>query len=154
MINVFYKNRHTLYRFMVALMFVSGSVFAFTFDRFVSEPGATGCCSGGGATVTSFAADSSGGFGGDLPMDVEATDDCCGGKDAGIFASESSGCNCLGPDGPCSCGSGSACGGNGSRSCPSSNPNCSVDTAVCANYCSSWCVQGNGGAPCQGKCDQ
>ena len=44
MMHVFYKNLHTLYQFMVALVFVSGAVFMFTYDGFVSETEATSCC--------------------------------------------------------------------------------------------------------------
>ena len=155
MIHVFYKNRHTVGQFMVALILLGTFGFLFTCNGFVSESQALDCCSGGKAKTASFAADSSGDFGSDFPLNAETTRSCCSGEENAVFSSSSSGCNCLGPDGPCSpCGSGSACGGSGLRTCPSNNPNCSVDTAVCANYCSEWCVQGNGGAPCQGKCDQ
>ena len=154
MINVFYKNRNTIGQFMVALIFLGTFGFLFAYDGFVSKSQASGCCGGGETAVTSFAADSSGDYSSDVPIEAEATDGCCGGKDNAILSSDSSGCNCLGPDGPCICGSSTACGGSGSRACPSSNPNCSVEVTVCANYCKSWCVQGNGAAPCQGACDK
>ena len=154
MINVFYRIRNTIGQFMVALIFLGTFGFLFTSDEFVSESEASGCCGGGEAVVTTFAVDSSGDFRSDIPMDAEVTDGCCGGEDNTILSSDSSGCNCLGPDGPCSCGSGRACGGSGALACPSSNPNCSVDTGVCANYCKSWCEEGNGSVPCQGSCDK
>ena len=109
MIHVFYKNRHKVGQFMIALVFVSGAVFAFTFDRFVSESGATGCCSGGGATVTSFAADSSGDFGGDIPTDTEVTDHCCGGKDNPLPASSFSNSTPTCPTGGNGCSYPSTC---------------------------------------------
>ena len=75
MINVFYKNRNTIGQFMVALIFLGTFGFLFTFDGFVSKSQASGCCGGGEAAATSFAADSSGDYSNEIPMgDAPATD--------------------------------------------------------------------------------
>ena len=156
MINVFYKNRNTIGQFMVALIFLGTFGFLFTYDRFVSKSQAGSCCSGGEAAVTSFAADSSSDFGSDIRMDAESAGGCYGGQDKPIPASSNNGgytCGCVGSDGTCSCTMSNNCDGQGSRACPSSNSNCSVDLYVCANYCSGWCKIG-GSAPCQGGCDE
>ena len=76
MINVFYRNRNTIGQFMVALIFLGTFGFLFTFDGFVSESKASGCCGGGEAAVTSFAADSSGDFDSDVSMDAPAANGC------------------------------------------------------------------------------
>lgn len=73
MVNVFYKNRNTIGQFMVALIFLGTFGFLFTFDGFVPKLQASGCCGGGEAAVTSFAADSSGDYGSAIPMDVEVS---------------------------------------------------------------------------------
>lgn len=118
MIHVFYRNRNTIGQFMVALMFLGTFGFLFTYDGFVSKSAATSCCGGGEAVVTSFTADSSGDFGGDVPMDVEVTDGRYGGKDNIPFSSDNNG------DSDCACISG-GCGECGSSKCSSSsNPSC------------------------------
>ena len=109
MIHVFYKNRHTIWQFMIALMFVSGAIFMFTFDGAVSESQATGCCGGGEAEVTFFATDSSGGFGGSIPTDTTVTDDCCGGKDNPLPASSFSNSTPTCPTGGNGCSYPSTC---------------------------------------------
>lgn len=95
---------------MIALMFVSGSVFAFTYDGFVFKSEAASCCSSGGeAAVTSFAVDSSGDFGDDSPMDTEVTDDCCGGKNNPLPASSFSNSTPTCPTGGNGCSYPSTC---------------------------------------------
>ena len=138
MIHTFYRNRHTIGQFMIALMFVSGSVFMFTFDGFVSESGTSGCCGGGEAKVASFAADSSADYGSTVPMDVEPTGGCHGGTDNGPNpSSERSGssCNCL------------TAGISGSYTCSSSV--CSSENA-CGPSTVSSCNTDDGGA-CEDK---
>lgn len=73
MINVFYRNRNTIGQFMVALIFLGTFGFLFTYDGFVSKSEATSCCCSGEAVVTSFASDSSGDYGSEIPMDVEVS---------------------------------------------------------------------------------
>ena len=90
MINVFYRNRNTIGQFMVALIFLGTFGFLFASDGFVSKSQALGCCGGGEAAVTSFAADSSGDYGSDILMDVEPTSGCCGGEDKVILSSSNS----------------------------------------------------------------
>lgn len=129
MVNVFYKNRNTIGQFMVALIFLGTFGFLFTFDGFVPKLQASGCCSGGEAAVTSFAADSSGDYGSAIPMDAEPTDGCCGAD-----------CTCLGTD----CGS---CNDDNhcsklpkidQNACPKNNScegtdNCGCDGSICVN---------------------
>ena len=155
MIRIFNRNRNAIGQLMAALIFLGTFGFLFMFDGFATKSQASGCCGGGEAAVTSFAADSSGDFGSGLPMDAESIGGCCGGQDEPIPSSSNNGgytCGCVGSDGPCSCTMKNNCNGEGSRACPSSNSNCSVDLYVCANYCSGWCEIG-GSAPCQGDCD-
>ncbi len=120
MIHVFYKNRNTIGQFMVALIFLGTFGFLFTYDGFVAESTATSCCGGGEAAVTSFAADSSGDFGGDVPMDAETLDSRYSRKGNIPFSSDSNGdsdCKCIGSS--CGdCGS-STCSGASSVSCDS-----------------------------------
>lgn len=154
MIHVFYRNRNTIGQLMIALMFVSGSVFMFTFDGFGSKSEATSCCCSGEAAVTSFAADSSGDYGSDIPMDAELTDGCGGGNDIGIFASTSgpasSSCNCLGADKDCGLCDSSRC--NGGAYCPT-DTSCSQDEGTCANYCDDepWCSKGSRSSSCSAE---
>ena len=133
MINVFYKNRNTIGQFMVALIFLGTFGFLFTFDGFVSESQASGCCGSGEAAVTSFAADSSGDFGSEIPMDAPATDGCCGGEDNTILTSDSSDCNCLN-DGTTSCGKcgDSTCSGSQTQSCANT---CTSESRQCGDVC-------------------
>ena len=70
MIHVFYRNRNTIGQFIVALMFLGTFGFLFTYDGFVSKSQASGCCGGDGAKMASFAADSSGDYDSDIPMDA------------------------------------------------------------------------------------
>ena len=52
---------------MITLLFVGGCIFLLTGSWDASETeAATGCC-GGGAALTSFAANSGGDFGSDIP---------------------------------------------------------------------------------------
>ena len=131
MIKIFYRNRNTIGQFMVALMFLGTFGFLFTYDGFVSKSQASGCCGGGEATVTSFAADSSGDYGITILMDAEPTDGCCGEKDKIIPSSS----NNNGDDEVCGCGyqncPGSGCSGCSTKSCSSVCNNC-----VCPSYCS------------------
>ena len=152
MIHVFYKNRHTLYRFMVALMFVSGAIFLFTFDGEVSESQATSCCGGGGATLTSFAADSSGDHGSEIPMDASGTDGCRGGQNELISSSSSNSgdpdCTCLyepgsSQDRKCGSCADKSCNGSPQTSCSKSGCNC--DRSCC--YAGQRCKVGL----CEGK---
>ena len=150
MINVFYKNRNTIGQFMVALMFLGTFGFLFTYDGFVSKSQASSCCGGGEAAAASFAADSSGDYGSDIPMDAEPTGGCGSGTDNGPNSSnESSGsgdCNCLthGYEGQytCSddvCSSANICGGfisscnkEKDACCEGNTGDCGC-TAVCKN---------------------
>ena len=72
MINVFYKNRNAIGQLMVALIFLGTFGFLFMFDGFAAKSEAKSCCSGGTPAVTTFAADSSGDFGSDIPMDASS----------------------------------------------------------------------------------
>ena len=137
MINVFYKNRNTIGQFMVALIFLGTFGFLFTYDGFVSESQASGCCGGGEAAVTSFAADSSGDYGGGIPMDAPITGGCCSGEDKVIPSSNNNDdddpCDCLFEPGPSenrecgSCAYNNECGGPATgcdTGCPCSHPCC------------------------------
>ena len=134
MINVFYYNRHTIGQLMVALMFVSGAVFMFTFDGFVSESGAAGCCSRGEAKTASFTADSSGDFGRDILVGAPATGSC--GDDSYIDTVNNGQCKCQGANcGPCN--HNLQCNGNSKPGCPDNNScqngsnSCGCDTKIC-----------------------
>ena len=139
MIHVFYKNRNTIGQFMVALMLLGTFGFLFTYDGFVSESQAANCCCSGEATVTSFAADSSGDYGSDIPMDAEPTDGCCGDdSEATIFSGIN--CTCLGTD--CgSCNEDNDCSNldkSDQNACPEKNnckgtDNYSCDGSICVN---------------------
>ena len=129
MINVFYRNRNTIGQFMVALMFLGTFGFLFTFDGFVSDSQASGCCSGGEAAVTSFAADSSGDYGSDIPMDA-ATGGCCGGQDKPIASSSNNN-----SDEVCACGY-QGCPGSGCSSCSTKSCSAVCNNCVCPSYCS------------------
>ena len=154
MTHVFYKNRHAIGQLMIALMFVSGSIFIFMFssDGFVSKSEATSCCCSGEAVVTSFAADSSGDYGSDIPMDVELTDGCSSGTDASAFVSSSlsSSCNCLGAHKDCGLCDSSRC--NGGSYCPTYT-SCSQEDTECAHYCQDepWCSKGSRSSSCSAQ---
>ena len=107
MIHVFYRNRHTIGQFMVALMFLGTFGFLFTYDGFVAESTATSCCGGGEAAVTSFAADSSGDFDSDVPVDAPAANKCkcVQGTDCTSCAKP----NACGPDTKDGCGGSCSC---------------------------------------------
>ena len=146
MIHVFYRNRNTIGQLMVALMFLSGAVFMFTFDGFVSESGATGCCSGGETAVPSFAADSSGDYGSDILMDASATDGCCGGEDKVIPSSSNNGstkCTCATN---CSCKPSEDDCCKGSRGC-TEGASCCYEDGSHECRCSAYC-RGNTSAKC------
>ena len=127
MIKVFYKNRNTIGQFMVALIFLGTFGFLFTFDGFVSKSQASGCCGGGEAAVTSFAADSSSDYGSDIPMDALVTSGC--GGEASVLTNT------------CSCSDNSSC----SNLCDADDENCcggSVKASQCATDCGgSFCKQ-------------
>lgn len=126
MINVFYRNRNTIGQFMVALMFLGTFGFLFTSDGFVSESQASGCCGGGEAVVTAFAADSSGDFGSDIPMDAPSTGGCCSGEGKVIPSSSNNDGGGNGDD--CTCISG-GCGDCGKSMCMG------AETVSCDNRC-------------------
>ena len=141
MINVFYKNRNTIGQFMVALMFLGTFGFLFTYDGFVSESTAAGCCGGGEAAVTSFAADSSGDYGSDIPMDAESSDGCRGEMDTLSDSSESnsseSNCfSCIDDGQDCTvCPNYKDCGISDQPGCPSdSGCNNSKDSCTCDSW--------------------
>ena len=127
MIHVFYKNRNTIGQFMVALIFLGTFGFLFTFDGFVLDSQASGCCGGGEAAVTSFAADSSGDYGSDIPMDAPSSGGCCGGED------NASDCKCLN-DGETSCNTcgDSTCSGSQTQSCANT---CTSEGRQCGSVC-------------------
>ena len=143
MIHVFYRNRNTIGQFMVALMFVSGSIFMFTFDGFVSESGTSGCC-GGEVEVASFAADSSGDYGSEILMDAEGTDGCGGENKIIPSSSNSTDCSCATNCGSC-CNSRDDC--NGSRACSSQGATCCYEHGSYVCQCSASC-RGNTSASC------
>ena len=130
MIHVFYKNRHAIGQLMIALMFVSGSIFIFMFssDGFVSKSKATSCCCSGKAAVTSFASDSSSDYGSDIPMNAEASDGCCGGKDnipSSSSSNDDNDCKCLG----------SSCGACDDGKCSSAQKPSSCKTGCAGDFC-------------------
>ena len=109
MINVFYRNRNTIGQFMVALIFLGTFGFLFTFDGFVSDSQAANCCCSGKATVTSFAADSSGDFESDVSVDAPAANGCeCV---QGSICSSCAQPNDCGPETKDGCSSGCSCTG-------------------------------------------
>ncbi len=147
MIRIFNCNRNAIGQFMVALIFLGTFGFLFTFDGFVSKSEATSCCCSDEAVVTSFAADSSGDYGSDIPMDAEPTDGCCGDDSEATISSQLN-CTCLGTD--CqSCSSDDNCFGLSKRdqpACPSKNEckgtdNCSCDGDICvkSSQCNGAC---------------
>ena len=138
MIHVFYRNRNTIGQFMVALIFLGTFGFLFTYDGFVAESTATSCCGGGEAAVTSFAADSSGDFGSDVPMDAEIPDGRYDRKGNIPFSSNNNG------DDDC------ACIGGGCGACSSTNKCSSASTVSCKTGCSnsSGCGPGNSVREC------
>lgn len=75
MIRIFNRNRNAIGQFMVALIFLGTFGFLFTSDGFVSESQAANCCCSGEVTLTSFAVDSSGDYGSDIPMDASVQSD-------------------------------------------------------------------------------
>ena len=117
MIRIFNCNRNAIGQFMVALIFLGTFGFLFTFDGFVSKSQASGCCSGGEAVVTSFAADSSGDFDSDVSVDAPAANGCqcvpgsictscakpndCGGSTIGGCGSKNGTCTCSSKKIPC-----------------------------------------------------
>ena len=148
MINVFYRNRNTIGQFMVALMFLGTFGFLFTFDGFVSESQASGCCSSGEVQVASFASDSSGDFSGEIPIDVSVQSDIMN----KVIPSSSS--NNGGPD-VCDCGAGCSCKSasdcDGTKTCPNvDSPACCLDDAKYVCECSSYCG-GKGPTGCSGS---
>ena len=116
---------------MVALIFLGTFGFLFTYDGFAAKSEAKRCCGGGEAAVTTFAADSSGDFGSDIPMDAPVTSGCCGGEDKVIPSSsnnndDSDDCTCLNGN-PCSyCDSPPAngCGTNSCKGACDCGPDC------------------------------
>ena len=144
MIHVFYKNRHTIGQLMVALMFLGTFGFLFTFDGFVSESGASSCCGGGEAAVISFAVDSSGDFGSDIPTDASDTDGCYGGQ-AKLIPSSSNNdgdpdCDCLfepGSHQDRKCGScaDKSCDGSPQTSCSISGCDCNYPCCYAGQRC-------------------
>lgn len=150
MINVFYKNRNRIGHLMVALMFVGAFGILISYDGFIltSQAASSICC--GGQQTTSFAADSSGTYGSDIPMDAESTGNCCGGENAALIYSsysedcdDSSGCNdCDTVDCRCVEDSSSCCG---PRTCAPGDGGCNTgcydddddNVCNCANTCGS-----------------
>ena len=136
MIHVFYRNRNTIGQFMVALMFLGTFGFLFTYDGFVSKSEATSCCCSGEAVVTFFAADSSGDFGSDTPVDTLATSDCSADSDIDIFANGNGPCNCTGTNCGNACNRNLECSGNNKPGCKDGNScsntdSCSCDGRIC-----------------------
>ena len=134
MINVFYRNRNTIGQFMVALIFLGTFGFLFTFDGFTAKSEAKSCC-GGEAAVTTFAADSSGDFGSDIPMDAEPIGGCCDKEDKVIPSSsnnndEDTGCTCLDGNYCDECDT-SDCGGTHERYCATGCPESQEDGCYC-----------------------
>jgi hypothetical protein len=162
MIHVFYKNRNTIGQFMVALIFLGTFGFLFTYDGFVSKSKATSCCCSGEAAVTSFASDSSGDFGSEIPMDAETVDGYDSGKDNIPISSSNSNsddCDCLESDDPNDTSYGSCECPDGNydcqlQTCRSDNLKCDVDEGTCANKCQGvWCSISEYSGPCEGDCD-
>lgn len=150
MINVFYRNRNTIGQFMVALIFLGTFGFLFTFDGFVSESKASGCCGGGEAMVTSFAADSSSDYGSNIPMDAPITGGHCGGGKDHILSSINYNdisneypCSCIDlPFADChedTCSSDNACGGT-SSGCHSDCKESCGDKEIGQRSCSEHCL--------------
>ena len=153
MIRIFNCNRNAIGQFMVALIFLGTFGFLFTFDGFATKPEAKGCCGGGEPAVTTFAADSSGDFGSDIPMDVESTDGCCGGQNKPIPSSSNN--NGDGDGDGCECGLSCACNSpsdcDGTKTCPNVDaPGCCFDDAKYVCQCSSFCG-GKGPTGCSGS---
>ena len=135
---------------MIILMFLSGAVFMFSFNGFGSKSQASSCC-GGEAAVTSFAADSSGDYGSDVPVETSAIDGYCGGQDELILSSSSNGdsdCACLYEPGSSQdrkCGSCATTSCNGSPQTSCSKPGCDCNSSCC--YAGQRCKVGL----CEGK---
>ncbi len=102
MIRIFNRNRNAIGQFMAALIFLGTFGFLFMFDGFAAKSQASGCCGGGEAAVTTFAADSSGDFGSGLPMDAGPTGGCCSSQDKPIPSSSNNNGDGDG-DGDCDC---------------------------------------------------
>ena len=149
MINVFYRNRNTIGQFMVALIFLGTFGFLFTYDGFVSKSQASGCCCGGEVVVTSFAADSSGGYGSNIPMDTEPTDGCGDGTDnLSEFSESECRCNTVG------CGSAcpdpNDCGPSTQDGCPPTNSCYNKQEKSCEGICEGTIC--NRQSQCGGNC--
>ncbi len=150
MINVFYRNRNTIGQFMVALIFLGTFAFLFTYNGFAAKAEAKGCCGGGAPAVTTFAADSSGDFGSDIPMDAEPAGGCCGEADTLSGSSESNCSTCIEGSSGCSiCSSDNACGGD-QDGCPSKNE-CYNGKRGCRGGCDGKICKS--ATPCDGQCD-
>ena len=119
---------------MIALIFLGTFGFLFTYDGFISKSEASGCCGGGEAAVTTFAADSSGDFGSDIPMDTETDGGCCGSEKNNFPASGSNDCNCASDDAACdSCSSSNACGGATKSGCKNCSCKLTCQPTVCTD---------------------
>ena len=110
---------------LIALMVCSGFVYAFAFDGFNVETATQG--------------------------DVEAWLAAAGGGGSGEGLSK---CKCLGPLPPCGCplSSSYSCI---QKTCPFTNPLCSVDDDICTNKCQVKCsvdLTSNGSGWCAGNC--
>ena len=160
MINVFYRNRNTIGQFTVALMFLGTFGFLFTFDGFVSDSQASGCCGGGKLMVTTFASDSSGDYGSDIPMDASSQSHIMN----KVIPSSSNNngdddCDCACIEGGCdSCGS-SQCSGSETVDCDSrcdDKANCGpdADPPCCDEKGDEYCPNDiySGGDCCNADC--
>ena len=136
MINVFYRNRNTIGQFMVALIFLGTFGFLFTYDGFVSKSQASGCCGGGEVKAASFASDSSGDFGSEIPMDVELTDGC--GSETDTLSDSGYNCTCLSAyntDCGSICSESSNCNSKTDRKCKGDCKNSKISNPCKGNSC-------------------
>ena len=128
---------------MVALMFVGTFGFMLSYDGFILQSQAACCCSGG-QQIVSFAADSSGAYGSEIPMDAEPTGGCGSGK-----VSDSSGC-C--DDSQCEClGSTYACATSDCNAPFACGENYEGVVRKCGSDCGD-CHLGDEGRPCSPHC--
>ena len=150
MIRIFNRNRNAIGQFMVALIFLGTFGFLFMFDGFAAKSEAKSCCGGGEAAMTTFAADSSGDFGSDLPMDAESTDGCCSETDT-LSDSESNCPTCIEGVAGCNiCSSDNACGGS-DNGCKSGSE-CYNSQRGCRGDCEGKICKAD--KQCDGKCSK
>ena len=139
MINVFYRNRNTIGQFMVALIFLGTFGFLFTLDGFVSESQASCCCGSGESVVTTFASDSSGDYGSEIPMDVELIDGC--GSETDTLSDSGYNCTCLkayNTDCGSTCSESSNCNSTTKRECEGACYNSDTSNPCKKNSCDAY----------------